>query len=212
LSLSVPARIHQLLMSRHVFGGIIPPVVRKTGKVRRVGGECDGEPGMSALPKLEETIPALRRYAWALLRNASDADDLVQDCVLRAIERIDTFRTDAELRPWLFTIMHNLYVNRWRRKRLHAQVVADDAETDLAVAPAQSASMEIRDVLRGLDTLPDDQRQVLLLVAVEGFQYDEVARMLDVPTGTVMSRLSRARDRLRDFIEGRERPALRRVK
>jgi RNA polymerase sigma-70 factor, ECF subfamily len=67
-------------------------------------------------------------------------------------------------------------------------------------------------VLRGLDALPDDQRQVLLLIAVEGFQYDEVARMLDVPTGTIMSRLSRARDRLRDFIEGRERPALRRVK
>jgi RNA polymerase sigma-70 factor (ECF subfamily) len=131
---------------------------------------------------------------------------------LRAIDHIDTFRTDGELRSWLFTIMHNLYVSSWRRKRRHAQVVADDAEADLAVSPSQPASMEIRDVLRGLETLPDDQRQVLLLTAVEGFQYDEVARMLDVPTGTVMSRLSRARDRLRDFIEGRERPALRRVK
>lgn len=167
---------------------------------------------MSLLQKLEETIPALRRYAWAMLRNESDADDLVQDCLLRAIDRIDTFRTDGELRPWLFTIMHNLYVSRWRRKRHHAQVMADDAEADLAVSPSQPASMELRDVLRGLDTLPDDQRQVLLLAAVEGFHYDEVARMLGVPTGTVMSRLSRARDRLRDFIEGRERPALRRVK
>jgi RNA polymerase sigma-70 factor, ECF subfamily len=167
---------------------------------------------MSLLQKLEETIPALRRYAWALLRNESDADDLVQDCVLRAIDRIDTFRTDGELRPWLFTIMHNLYVSRWRRNRRRAQVMADNAEADLAVSPSQPASIEVRDVLRGLETLPDDQRQVLLLIAVEGFQYDEVARMLDVPTGTVMSRLSRARDRLRDFIEGRERPALRRVK
>ena len=167
---------------------------------------------MSLLQKLEETIPTLRRYAWALLRNESDADDLVQDSVLRAIDRIDSFRTDAELRPWLFTIMHNLYVNRWRRNRRHAQVMADDAEADLAVSPSQPASMEVRDVLRGLDTLPDDQRQVLLLVAVEGFHYDEVARVLGVPTGTVMSRLSRARDRLRNFIEGRERPALRRVK
>ncbi len=167
---------------------------------------------MSLLQKLEETIPALRRYAWAMLRNESDADDLVQDCLLRAIDRIDTFRTDGELRPWLFTIMHNLYVSRWRRNRRHAQVMADDAEADLAVSPSQPASMEVRDVLRGLDTLPDDQRQVLLLAAVEGFNYDEVARMLGVPTGTVMSRLSRARDRLRDFIEGRERPALRRVK
>jgi RNA polymerase sigma-70 factor, ECF subfamily len=167
---------------------------------------------MSLLQKLEETIPALRRYAWALLRNESDADDLVQDCLLRAIDRIDTFRTNGELRPWLFTIMHNLYVSRWRRKRRQGEIVTDDAEADLAVSPPQPASMEVRDVLRGLDALPDDQRQVLLLIAVEGFQYDEVARMLDVPTGTVMSRLSRARDRLRDFIEGRERPALRRVK
>jgi RNA polymerase sigma-70 factor, ECF subfamily len=167
---------------------------------------------MSLLQKLKETIPALRRYAWAMLRNESDADDLVQDCLLRALDRIDTFRTDGELRPWLFTIMHNLYVSRWRRNRRHAQVMADDADADLAVSPSQPASMEVRDVLRGLDTLPDDQRQVLLLAAVEGFHYDEVARMLGVPTGTVMSRLSRARDRLRDFIEGRERPALRRVK
>jgi RNA polymerase sigma-70 factor, ECF subfamily len=167
---------------------------------------------MSLLQKLEETIPALRRYAWALLRNESDADDLVQDCILRAIDRLNRFRTDSELRPWLFTIMQNLYVNSWRRKRRQAELVTDDAEADLAVSPSQPAGMEVRDVLRGLDALPDDQRQVLLLTAVEGFQYDEVARMLDVPTGTVMSRLSRARDRLRDFIEGRERPALRRVK
>ena len=75
---------------------------------------------MSLLQKMEETIPALRRYAWALLRNESDADDLVQDCLLRAIDRLDTLRTDAELRPWMFTIMHNLYVSRWRRKRRQA--------------------------------------------------------------------------------------------
>jgi RNA polymerase sigma-70 factor, ECF subfamily len=173
------------------------------------GGE---EPGTSLLQKLEETIPALRRYAWALLRNESDADDLVQDCALRAIDRIHTFRTDRELRPWLFTIMHNLYVSSWRRKRRQAEVVTDDAEADLAVSPSQTANMEVRDVLRGLDALPEDLRQILLLIAVEGFQYDEVARMLDIPIGTVMSRLSRGRDRLRDFIEGRERPALRRVK
>jgi RNA polymerase sigma-70 factor, ECF subfamily len=123
---------------------------------------------MSLLQKLEETIPALRRYAWALLRNESDADDLVH--MLQAIDRFDTFRTDSELRPWLFTIMHNLYVNSWRRKRRQAELVNDDAEADLAVSPSQPASMEVRDVLRGRDALPDDQRQVLLLIAVEGFQ------------------------------------------
>ena len=168
--------------------------------------------GMSVLSKLEENIPSLRRYAWTLLRNSSDADDLVQDCLLKALDRIDTLRTASDLRSWLFTIMHNLYVNRWRRMKLHARVSADDAEAELAVGPSQPASAEIQDVLRGLTTLPEEQRQIVLLVAVEGFQYGEVAAMLGIPVGTVMSRLSRARDRLREFVEGQERPLLRRVK
>ncbi len=167
---------------------------------------------MSGFAGLEENIPSLRRYAWTLLRNSSDADDLVQDCLVRALDRIDTVRANGDLRPWLFTIMHNLFVSRWRGGKIRAAVTADDAEADLAVSPAQPASVEMRDVLRGLDTLPRDHRQVILLVAVEGFQYDEVADMLGIPIGTVMSRLSRARDRLRDFVEGRERPLLRRVK
>jgi RNA polymerase sigma-70 factor, ECF subfamily len=167
---------------------------------------------MPALARLEENIPALRRYAWTLLRNSSDADDLVQDCLLRAIDRIGTLRNERELKPWLFTIMHNLYVSRWRRMKRRAQVTPDDAEAEFAVPPSQPASAEMQDVLRGLDTLPEEHRQVILLVAVEGFQYSEVASLLGVPIGTVMSRLSRARDRLRDFAEGRERPALRRVK
>lgn len=167
---------------------------------------------MSVLSKLEENVPSLRRYAWTLLRNPSDADDLVQDCLLRALDRIDTLRTEGDLRPWLFAIMHNLYVSRWRRMRTRSHIAADSAEADLAVPASQPASAEMRDALRGLAQLPEDQRQVILLVAVEGFQYGEVANMLGVPIGTVMSRLSRARDRLRDFVEGRERPALRRVK
>lgn len=167
---------------------------------------------MSVLSKLEENVPSLRRYAWTLLRNSSDADDLVQDCLLRALDRIGTLRTEGELRPWLFAIMHNLYVSRWRRMKTRAHITADAAEADLAVPAAQPASAEMRDALRGLAQLPEDQRQVILLVAVEGFQYGEVANMLGVPIGTVMSRLSRARDRLRDFVEGRERPVLRRVK
>jgi RNA polymerase sigma-70 factor, ECF subfamily len=168
--------------------------------------------GMSVLSKLEENIPSLRRYAWTLLRNSSDADDLVQDCLLKALDRIDTLRSTSDLRSWLFTIMHNLYVNRWRRMKLRARVSADDVEADLAVGPSQPANLEMQDVLRGLATLPEEQRQIVLLIAVEGFQYGEVAAMLGIPVGTVMSRLSRARDRLREFVEGRERPVLRRVK
>lgn len=168
--------------------------------------------GMSVLSKLEENIPSLRRYAWTLLRNSSDADDLVQDCLLKALDRIDTLRTESDLRSWLFTIMHNLYVNRWRRMKLRTQIAAENVEPDLAVPPSQQASVEIQDVLRGLTSLPEEQRQIVLLVAVEGFQYGEVAAMLGIPVGTVMSRLSRARDRLREIVEGRERPLLRRVK
>jgi RNA polymerase sigma-70 factor, ECF subfamily len=167
---------------------------------------------MTALAILEENIPSLRRYAWSLLRNAADADDLVQDCLVRALDKLGTVRSEGQLRPWLFTIMHNLYINRWRRTKIRAEIPAGDADTDIAVPPAQQASSEMRDVMRGLHELPPEQRQVILLVAVEGFEYAEVAAMLGVPIGTVMSRLSRARDRLRSFVEGRPQPVLRRIK
>jgi len=167
---------------------------------------------MSMLSKLEENIPSLRRYAWSLMRQSSDADDLVQDCLVRALDRIETVRAEGDLRPWLFAIMHNLYVSRWRRMKHRPEVAASDVEAELAMPPSQPASTEMRLALRGLAQLPEDQRRVILLVAVEGFQYDEVARMLGIPIGTVMSRLSRARDKLRELVEGRERPQLRRVK
>ena len=167
---------------------------------------------MSFLSSLEANIPALRRYAWALLRNASDADDLVQDCLLRALDQMDTKIPQGDLRPWLFTIMHNLHVSLWRRRTVRAEVMIDRSGADVPVPPSQAAQAEMRDALRGLASLPEEQRQVLLLVAVEGLAYADVAAILGVPVGTVMSRLSRARDKLRDFVEGRERPMLRRVK
>jgi RNA polymerase sigma-70 factor, ECF subfamily len=167
---------------------------------------------MSNLSELEANIPALRRYAWALLRNWSDADDLVQDCLVRALGRIDARISPDHMRPWLFTIMHNLYVSRWRRMKVRNEVMVEDAEADVATPAAQPAHTEMREALRGLAMLPDEQRQVLLLTTVERLEYSEVADILGIPVGTVMSRLSRARDRLRDFMEGRERPMLRRVK
>jgi RNA polymerase sigma-70 factor (ECF subfamily) len=162
--------------------------------------------------KLEENIPALRRYAWALLRNQSDADDLVQDCLVRALDRIDERTSANEMRPWLFSIMHNLCVSRWRRLRFRSSIVVSDTQADVSVPASQQATSELREALDLLDQLPDEQRQVLLLVAVEGLEYADVAKILKIPVGTVMSRLSRARDKLRDTMEGRQRPALRRVK
>ena len=109
---------------------------------------------------------------------------------VRAWDRISTLRAEGDLRPWLFTIMHNVFATRWRRTKRRADLMPEDAEAEPTVAPNQEANAEIRDVLRGLATLPEEQRQVILLVAVEGFRYEDVADMLGVPIGTIMSRLS----------------------
>ncbi|WP_335904912.1 sigma-70 family RNA polymerase sigma factor [Acidisphaera sp. L21] len=156
-------------------------------------------------------MPALRRYAWALLRNRDDADELVQDCLVRALGRLPTPSSDLAVRPWLFTILHNLSVSRWRTLRRRGRSV-DAATIDLPIPPPQEWSLAARDMMQGLRDLPDEQRQVLLLVGVEGLEYREAAAVLGLPIGTVMSRLSRGRDALRARMEGRERPALRRVK
>jgi RNA polymerase sigma-70 factor (ECF subfamily) len=169
---------------------------------------------MTLMGEIEASIPALRRYAWSLLRDSDDADDLVQDCLVRALDRIATDSAIAAVRPWLFTIMHNLFVSRWRTmRRRHATAPGHVAESvEVSVAPEQDDALARRDLLVGLDRLTEDQRQVLLLVSVEGLEYREVASILGIPVGTVMSRLSRARDDLYAYIDGTKRPMLRRVK
>ncbi|HEX3576664.1 MAG TPA: sigma-70 family RNA polymerase sigma factor [Rhodopila sp.] len=148
---------------------------------------------------MEACVPALRRYAGALLRDRQEIDDLVHDCLVRALDRLHTRRDDAEMRPWLFTIMHNLYVSRIRQKRTVGQPESldDVAESALAVDAVQDQRVRMKDVIRAVEQLPEDLRSVLLLVTVEELSYANVARVLDIPIGTVMSRLSRARERLR---------------
>jgi len=162
---------------------------------------------------IEPLIPGLRRYAWALCRNAQDADDLVQDCLLRALGRWHLRRPDASLRAWLFAILHNGFVSARRQaaRRPQADLPAHD---ERPVHPAQEHALMLDDVVAALDALPDEHREVLLLVGVEDLTYEEAARVLDVPVGTVMSRLSRGRERLRRAVEnGRGGSvALRRVK
>jgi RNA polymerase sigma-70 factor (ECF subfamily) len=169
---------------------------------------------MTAMGEIEASIPALRRYAWSLLRNNDDADDLVQDCLVRALDRLAMDPAIIAVRPWLFTIMHNVFVSRWRTARRRRAAAPGDAAAigDVAVSPEQDGALARRDLLSGLDQLTEDQRQVLLLVSVEGLEYREVAQVLGVPVGTVMSRLSRARDSLHAHMDGRKRPLLRRVK
>ena len=162
---------------------------------------------------IEPQLPALRRYAWALLRDDEAADDLVQDCLERAVGRWSLRRRDGDLRAWLFAIQRNLFISGLRRRGRRGTSISLD---DLAVAPSVEAGQEgaivIRDVLAGLDALPEEQRSVLLLVGVEDLSYEEAARVLGVPIGTVMSRLSRAREKMRLYLETGRTSALRRVK
>ncbi|MBS0520722.1 MAG: RNA polymerase sigma factor [Proteobacteria bacterium] len=161
---------------------------------------------------LEPQIPALRRYAYALLRDHDLADDLVQDTLERALSRWAFRRDDGDLRAWLFAIQRNLYVSRWRQRRRRGTPVALDEAPLPGVAPRQEATMEVHDVLAALDQLPEEQKSLLLLVGVEDFSYDDAARLLGMPVGTVMSRLSRARQRLRAIVETGRTTLLRRVK
>lgn len=159
---------------------------------------------------IEPLIPGLRRYARALLRDATAADDLVQDCLERAIGRWSQRRQDCDVRPWLFAILHNLAVNRLKQKaRRGPHVPIEDVDDSLlARAAAQEQPLHEADILRALSRLPEDQRAVLLLVSVEELSYAEAASALDIPIGTVMSRLSRARDRLHRVLQEGDQPVV----
>jgi RNA polymerase sigma-70 factor (ECF subfamily) len=158
-------------------------------------------------------LPSLRRYALVLLRqDETRADDLVQDCLLRALSRWHLWRQPGNLRAWLFTIMHNIYVNDVARAAVRPNVVElTEFTPGTGTPPGQGDRLALRDVANGLERLPDDQRQVLLLVGLEGFSYEEAASITGAPIGTVMSRLSRARQRLRAYVEDGEDSVLRRV-
>lgn len=155
---------------------------------------------------VEAMIPALRRYARALTRDADMADDLVQDTLVRALRSEKLFH-GGDLRSWLYTILTNL--NRNRRRALARRPVLTQL-TD-TTEDAGGTEAEGRDIAQALGTLVEDQRAVLLLVVLEGLSYREVADVQGVPIGTVMSRLARARAHVRACLNG-ERPALRRVK
>jgi len=147
---------------------------------------------------IEAEIPRLRRYARALARDMAAADDLVQDCLARALGKLHLWQEGTDLRAWLFTILHNQYVNQVRRSvREGAAVGLSETEPQLMRAPHQGSRLELRDLNRAIAKLPEEQRSVILLVGLEGMRYEEAAEVLDVPVGTVRSRLSRGRDSLR---------------
>lgn len=162
---------------------------------------------------LEPLIPNLRRHAWALLRDSEAADDLVQDTLERAIGKWHSRRRNGGLKAWLFTIQHNLFVDRIRQQKRRGIHVGTEMLAEWASSEDLSDEQTGRqDILAALDALPEEQRSVMLLVSVEDLSYEEAARALAVPVGTVMSRLSRAREKMRRFMETGRTTVLRRVK
>ena len=164
----------------------------------------DAMPDQAAL--IEPHIPGLRRFACALLRgDRHGADDLVQDCLERALSRWHLWRAEGDVRGWLYTILYNRFLSdqhRRRRRGVH-DALLEVAEAQLPdVAGGQDSALAHRDLLRAFVALSEEQRSVLVLIAVEDFSYEEAARVLGVPVGTVMSRLSRGRERLRHLING----------
>lgn len=168
---------------------------------------------------IEPHIPGLRRYAWSVLRDGPAADDAVQDCLLRALDRWHQHRPESSTRAWLFAILRSVMTDRFRKwRRRGIEVAMDDARAELFAIPAtQEAQLYQAEVLQAVGLLPQGPREVLLLVTVEGLTYEEAAIALDLPVGTVMSRLSRGRDMLRERLKERSVPVgrearLRRVK
>jgi RNA polymerase sigma factor (sigma-70 family) len=158
---------------------------------------------------IEPLIPALRRYARSFLKDTAAADDLVQDTLLRAISHWRQRRSDGDARSWLFTILHNLAINQLRQTARRGDMLPlDDAdESDVSAPSTQEDGLRQHDILAAVNRLSDDQRSVLLLVSVEDLSYAEAARVLDVPIGTVMSRLARARARLLRMMDEDSAPA-----
>ena len=154
---------------------------------------------MTTLHPIMLHIPHLRRYARALVRNDATADDLVQDTLERALRKFSLWQPGSNLRAWLFSVMHNVYLNQVRAN--HDYVPFDESMEE-SVSGCQESRAEIWDLSKALQTLPLEQREVLLLIGLEGMRYDEVAQTLGVPIGTVMSRLSRGRERLYGMLEG----------
>ena len=155
-------------------------------------------------------LPRLRRYARALLGDRAAADDLVQDTLERAWLRLDQWRAGSDLRAWLFSIMHNLRADQLRRPSVAIRSMEEE-DIEVPTRAKQSDELEIRDLESALSYLPDEQREVLLLVGLEEMSYAEIAATVGVPLGTVMSRLSRGRERLRMIIQGLPPPAQLRV-
>lgn len=155
--------------------------------------------------EIEQYIPHLRRYARAIAHNPVAADDLVQESLLRALAKSHLYKPGTNLRAWLFTILHNQHVSDMRRNgRTGISVDPDDAASALATQPNQEAGLIMNAVDRALQMLPDEQRILIELVALDGKSYEDVAKSYGLALGTVKSRISRGRSQMRKAVEGHD--------
>ena len=167
-------------------------------------------------PDLVAALPRLRRYARVLTGDPHRADDLVQDTLARAWEKRRLWQAGTDLRAWLFTVMHNVHINQLALARRDAANISLDADSEMSawhtpVRSNQYERVELMELVAQMERLPADQREVLMLAAVEELRYEEIAAVLSIPVGTVMSRLSRAREKLKRMV-AETAPALKVVK
>ena len=156
--------------------------------------------------EIEGFVPQLRRYALALCHNPTAADDLVQESVARALVKSNLFNAGTNLRAWLFTIMHNVHISNARRQKYIGMPIDPDiAAATLSTQPTQEAPLVMKALNKALQLIPDTQRVAVIMAGVEGMSYEEISEHLDVPIGTIKSRVSRGRDALRKALHGREK-------
>ena len=183
--------------------GIVPTESREStdrsgGRARRPSTPLD-----ETYALIVAEIPRLRRYARFLVRDPELADDLVQECLTRAVAKLDTWEIGSNMRAWLFVILHNAYISHWRRmKRSPATVEMSPSDPALAVSGTQEQHLGMIDVQTAFNKLGEDHKQILLMVGIEGLRYEDAAAVLDLPVGTVRSRLFRARSALRLLLDG----------
>ncbi len=179
-----------------------------TEEAKNFGMRPDEDPVGLRIPAMNDKkhtdviglLGPLRRYARSLTRDETQAEDLVQDALVRAYERQGSFRSGGNLRGWLLSIMHNTFIDGRRRHRAEARRVEQAAVTvESAVPPEQESRIRLQQIQAAFMGLPDEQRAALHLVAIEGLPYQEAATALRIPIGTLMSRLGRARAALRAF-------------
>ncbi|MBA3908715.1 MAG: RNA polymerase subunit sigma [Rhodobacter sp.] len=162
--------------------------------------------------KLEDCLPDLWRYAWSLTRDRDAADDLVQDCVERALRKRLFWLPMRPLKPWLTKMLLNIYRDRWRRESSHRTVDLDHVTDLAAITSTAEERLELKSIWKRVEELPQEQSEALLAVVIGGLSYDEAASALAIPKGTLMSRIFRARARIKAEMDGSAATKIRSVK